>query len=87
MGKRRRAGSTNRFSDWTAENIRVIPPLKPPLLLTKEDRDAVAILARAKEAARMSGWSEEKIAAFEAEATSGDDSHLRRVTAEYFAVS
>jgi 3-oxoacyl-[acyl-carrier-protein] synthase III len=49
---------------------------KPYLKLGGEDGNAFAILARAAQAARRAGWSQDDIDAVVKEATSSDYNHL-----------
>jgi hypothetical protein len=51
--------------------------------LTGEDGNAFAILGRVRQALRRGGVSKEEIAAFTAEATSGDYDHLLRTVMEW----
>lgn len=60
---------------------------KPKLQLIGEDGDALAILGRARRAARKAGWSKEKANKVMQEAMSGDYDHLLQIMMKYFNVS
>ena len=57
------------------------------LSLTGEDGNAFAILARARKAAMVAGWTKEEIDAYTSEATSGDYDKLLTVTCKMFEVT
>lgn len=59
---------------------------KPRLKLVGTDGNAYAILGKAFRAARLAGWTQERIEEYKAKATSGDYNNLLAVTMEYFRV-
>lgn len=61
-------------------------PERPIVRLSDEDENPFAILGHCFREARAAGWSDERIAAFRAEATSGDYEHLLAVVHAHFNV-
>ncbi len=59
---------------------------RPIVRLVGADGNAFNILGLCVRAARDAGWSTERIAAFRAEASSGDYNHLLAVVQKYFEV-
>jgi hypothetical protein len=57
---------------------------RPKLTLSGEDRNAFAILGRARRAAWRAGWPQERWDAYKEEAMSGDYDDLLRATMEWF---
>lgn len=60
---------------------------KPTVQLTGVDANAFAVLGVCFRAARKAKWSQEKIDAFRAEATSGDYNDLLQTAMTYFEVT
>lgn len=59
---------------------------RPTVKLVGGDGNAFAILGACHKAARKAGWSKERLAEFNAKATSGDYDHLLGTAMEYFDV-
>jgi hypothetical protein len=60
---------------------------KPECNLTESDGNAFAIMGQVTRALRRAGCSQEHIAAYQREATSGDYDNLLRVSMEYVDVT
>jgi hypothetical protein len=63
-----------------------IPSDKPPVTLVGVNGNAHAIIAAARKAARLAGWTDTEIAEFVAEAKAGDYDHLMQTCMKYFDV-
>ena len=78
--------------DYGPNDIGLVPPgvgvdvRKPKLRLVGADGNAFAILGRAFEAARASGWSIDHWKKFRDEAMSSDYDHLLATCVEHFDV-
>lgn len=59
---------------------------KPVLKLTDSNGNAFALLAKARQAARAAGWSQERITALIDEAAAGDYDQLLRLLMREFDV-
>lgn len=59
---------------------------RPKLVLIGRDGNAFVILGAARKAAKAAGWTEERLAAFMAKATSGDYNVLLAACQEFFDV-
>lgn len=82
--------SDNEFTFDDAMSLRFgANPMKkkPKLQLTGKDGNAFFILGRAKDTLRKAGFTQQEIAAYEAEATSGEYDNLLAVTMKWFDVS
>ena len=59
---------------------------RPRVQLVGRDGNAFAVLGACMRAARAAGWSEDDLAGFHAEATSGDYNHLLATAMKFFDV-
>ena len=59
---------------------------KPEVNLTGKDGNAFVILGSCAKAARLAGWSKEKIKEFQDKAMGGDYDNLLQVCSEYFDI-
>ena len=69
---------------YGADNVGKKPHLRVHLI--GRDGNAFAILGACKRAAQSAGWTESQLAAFQAQATSGNYDHLLAVVQEHFDI-